>query len=182
MGEYAPTCLSNMPAGVSILASKRTWKPRHVVRTFDAPPKLQGRSGAIRLRNWQEDVTAIVMSWLSKPKDAASTAACAVTLYSLAEWLRKTLQDTRNSGRPQRTDGCPPEPGEASRNWRPSARRRGFGGLLAQGHPAGRGHGSGQHAPVRSDKGKRCEGGLFDTGQCVEKFIQTKIKSYRLCR
>ena len=74
--------------------SNRSWKPRHVVRTFDAPPKLQGRAGATRLRNWQEDITTIVMCWSPKPKDATSRAAYAETLYGLAEWLRKTTSRT----------------------------------------------------------------------------------------
>ena len=48
-------------AGVSIHVNQRMWKPRDAVRTFDQPSKLQGRAGAIRLRNWQEDVIAIVI-------------------------------------------------------------------------------------------------------------------------
>ena len=91
--RYEQTRFTNIRRCVSILESKRSWKPRHVVRTFDAHPKLQGRAGAIRTRNWQEDVTAI-MYWPPKPKDATSRAAYAETLYGLAEWLRKTLQDT----------------------------------------------------------------------------------------
>ena len=55
------------------------------MRTSDVSSKLQGRAGAIRLRNWQEDITAIVMYWPPKPKDATSRAAYAETLYGLAE-------------------------------------------------------------------------------------------------
>ena len=91
--RYAHTHISNMSAGVSILVNKRMWKPRKV-GTFDAPWKLQGRAGAIRLRNWQEDVAAIVMYWPPKLKDAARRAAYAETLYSFAEWLTKTPKDT----------------------------------------------------------------------------------------
>ena len=36
-----------MAAGVTILVSKQSWKARHVVKTFDAPPKLNGRADAV---------------------------------------------------------------------------------------------------------------------------------------
>ena len=39
------TRFTNMSAGVSILVNKRSWKARHVVMIFDAPSKLQGRTG-----------------------------------------------------------------------------------------------------------------------------------------
>ena len=71
----------NVSRGVSIWVNKRMWKPpRNVVKTYDGPSKLQGTAGAIRLRSWQEDVTAIVMYWPPKPKDAASRAAHAQTM------------------------------------------------------------------------------------------------------
>ena len=77
----------------------RTKKPKNVVITFAALSKLQGTAGAIRLRNWQEDVE-IVMYWPPKPKDAASRATCAETVRSLAEWQRKTLQNTPKRSTP----------------------------------------------------------------------------------
>ena len=70
---FEQTRFSNMSAGVSIPVSKRSWKPRHVVRTLDAPPKLQGREQA---------------------QDASSRATYAETPYCLGGWLRRTLQDT----------------------------------------------------------------------------------------
>ena len=85
-----------MFAGVSVLVCKRIWKPKHVVRTCDTHSKLQGRICSIRLRNWQEVVTAIVTYWSPKPNDVASRAAQAETLHSLAEWLRKRLHNTQN--------------------------------------------------------------------------------------
>ena len=78
----------------------KKWKPKHVVTTFDAPPKLQGRAGTMRLRNWQEDLTAIVMYWPPKPQDATSRETCTETPYRLAGWLRKTLQDTPKRSTP----------------------------------------------------------------------------------
>ena len=65
-----------------------------------SPPRLQGRAGAVRLRNWQEDVTAIVIYWPPKPQDMSSRASYVETLYGLAEWLRKTLQDTHKRSTP----------------------------------------------------------------------------------
>ena len=91
---YEQTRCSNMADGVSILVNKKLWKPKHAVRMYDAPSRLQGRAGAVSLQNWQEDVTAIVMYWPPKPQDMSSRASYAETLHSLAEWLRKTLQDT----------------------------------------------------------------------------------------
>ena len=41
---YEQTRCSNMAAGVSILVSKKLWKPEHVVRVFDAP----GRKMSLR--------------------------------------------------------------------------------------------------------------------------------------
>ena len=86
---------THIAAGVSIVASKRSWKPRHVVRTFDVLPRLQGRAVAIRLRSWQEDVTAIVMCLPPKPKPLQRH--CTV---SLAKWLGKTLQDSPRRSTP----------------------------------------------------------------------------------
>ena len=70
--------------------SRGTW-----LRTFVARQKLQGRAGAIRLRNWQDDITAP-----PKPQDTSSRAAYAETRYCLAGWLRKTLQDTPKRSAP----------------------------------------------------------------------------------
>ena len=94
------TRFSNMFAGVSILVNKGSWKPRNVVRTCDAPPRLQGRAGVIRLRNWQEDITAIVMYWPPQPPDASSPATYAGTLFRLSRWLGKTLQNTPERSTP----------------------------------------------------------------------------------
>ena len=95
------TRFTNMSAGVSILVNKRSWKARHVVMIFDAPSKLQGRTGAIRRQCWQEGITAIVVYWPPKRQEASSRAACAETLYGLAGWPRKTFQDT-----PKRSTPC----------------------------------------------------------------------------
>ena len=100
--RYEQTRFSNMSAQEcpSFVSKKKKRKPRHVVRTFGAPPKLQGRAGAMGLRNWQEDLTAIVMYWLPKPQDASSRATYAETPYRLGGWLRKTLQDTPKRSTP----------------------------------------------------------------------------------
>ena len=37
----------------------------------------------------------MVMYWSPKPQDMSGRASYAETLYSLAEWLRRTHQDTR---------------------------------------------------------------------------------------
>ena len=66
--EYEQTRFSNMSARSVHLCEQKKWKPKHVVKTFDAPPKLQGIVGAMELRNWQEDITAILT--YSPPKAA----------------------------------------------------------------------------------------------------------------
>ena len=42
----------------------------------------------------------MVMYWSPKPPDMSGRASYAETLYSLAEWLRRTLQDTRKRSTP----------------------------------------------------------------------------------
>ena len=43
--RYEQTRCSNMTAWMWILANKKLWKPKNVVRMFDAPPRLQGGAG-----------------------------------------------------------------------------------------------------------------------------------------
>ena len=97
MGVRVYALLEHVRRRVSMLVNNQSWKPRYVVRPFDDPPKLQGRTGAIRLRHQQGDVTAIVMYWPPKPHDASGRVTCAETLHGLAGWLRKTLRDTKRS-------------------------------------------------------------------------------------
>ena len=85
------TCLQECPS---------SWKSRCGRRTFDSPSNLQGRADAIRCRNLQEDVTATVMYWPSKTENPASRALHAETLYSLAQWIRKTPQETPKRSTP----------------------------------------------------------------------------------
>ena len=72
--------------------------------------KLQGRVGAIRLRNWQEDITAMVMHWLPKPSDGVSRAANKDTVQSRgvaqkdASGHARTKHAVHYVG-PQRSDG-----------------------------------------------------------------------------
>ena len=42
-GGYEQTRCSNMSAEVSILVNKKLWKPKHVVRMFDAPQNRRER-------------------------------------------------------------------------------------------------------------------------------------------
>ena len=42
----------------------------------------------------------MVMYWSPKPQDTSGRASYAETLCSLAEWLRRTLQDTRKRSTP----------------------------------------------------------------------------------
>ena len=126
-----------MLAGLSILVNKRSWEPRHVVRTSDAPLKLQGRAEAGRLRNWQEDINAIVMYCPPTPQDPGSRAAYAETLYCLAGWLRKTFQDIPKRSTPYiMTDlnnrvGVPKKcGGKLGRGTRPPTRKRWLASLL----------------------------------------------------
>ena len=74
-----------MSAGVSILVPRKLGRPKHVVRVFDAPQKLQERASAVRLRNWKDNVIAIV-SIGPMPKEKSSRASYAETLFCLAGW------------------------------------------------------------------------------------------------
>ena len=144
--RYEQTRFSNMLAGVSILVNKRSWEPRHVVRTSGAPLKLQGRAGAGRLQNWQEDINTIVMYCLPTPQDPGSRAPHAETLYCLAGWLRKTFQHALHHDGPQQSGGRPQEMRRKIGPWHETSYQKEIACQPPlQGPHAGRRDGSDQH-------------------------------------
>ena len=85
---------SNHSAGCSILLSKRKFRQQHMHQIYHAPPQMQGRVAAIRLRSGRFDILVMCLYFPPKPWDKQEWSKYSSTCKAILEWMDKVLSET----------------------------------------------------------------------------------------
>ena len=89
--------MSNRSAGVSIMLG-RWFGKKHVNVVYSAPPVLQGRAGARRIRTSRRDVLAVVA--YAPPRGTMTPVMHARTVKLIFKWVASTRSTGRERCRP----------------------------------------------------------------------------------